>query len=94
MTDYLLSRSYSAKAQFQANRRLEGQPAKIVQSIRISVKHNKGFSRVEVKTANSALKELEFEFPVTEYSQVEAAIAQELGLSPLDVRKLVQYHND
>lgn len=91
MTDYLVSRSYYAKAQFRANTQLQGQPAKIVHSIKVQIKGSKGFSRVKVKTANSALKELEFEFPLTNSSQIEAAIATELGLSNDDVRKLVQY---
>lgn len=94
MTDYLLSRSYYAKAQFRANTQLQGQPAKIVQSIKVQIKSSKGFSKVKVKTANSALKELEFEFPLTESRQIEAAIATELGLSDDDVRRLVRYQTD
>ncbi|WP_017745528.1 hypothetical protein [Scytonema hofmannii] len=50
-----------------------------------------GVSRVEVKTASKALKGLKFEFSVTEASQVETAIAKELGLPPEDIRNLMHY---
>jgi len=52
---------------------MEGQPPKTI-SINVEIKRRQGFKVKE--TANSVLKELEFEFPVTEFSQVEAAIAK------------------
>lgn len=92
VTEQMLSRSYDTKNQLQADMQLTGQPSKKVLSIKVAIKRHQGFSQVKVRTANSALKELEFEFPFTEFSQVEAAIAQELGLSAEHVRKLVRYH--
>ena len=91
VTDQMLSRSYSTANYLQADKKLERQPSKTVLLIKVEIKRRQGFSNVKVKTANSALKKLEFEFPVTEFSQVEAAISQELGLSPEHVRKLVRY---
>ena len=91
VTEQMLSRSYKTKDRLQTNTRLKRQPAKTVLSIEVEIKKHQGFSKVNVKTANSALKELEFEFPVTEFSQIEAAIGQELGLSRDRVRKLVHY---
>lgn len=91
LTDQILSRSFSTADQLQANTQLKGQPSKTVLSIKVEINKSQGFSKVKVKTAKSALKELEFEFPVTEFSQVEAAIIQELELSPYYVRKLVRY---
>ena len=92
VSDRMLSRSYGTATQLQANTQMEGQPSKTVLSIKVEINRRQGFSKVKVHTANSALKELEFEFPVTEFSQVEAAIGQELGLSPKHVRYLVRYH--
>jgi hypothetical protein len=43
------------------------------------------------QNTNPLLTSLEFQFPVTEFGQVEAAISQELGLSIEEVRKLVRY---
>ncbi len=89
--DRILSGSYDTTTQLKANTQLEGQSSKTVLSIKVEIHTRQGYSKVRVKTANSALKELEFEFPLTEYSQLEAAIGQELGLSPEQVRTLVRY---
>jgi hypothetical protein len=58
-------------------------------AIYVEVDKNKGVSRVKVKTKNSPLTEVVFEFPVTETSQVEAAISKALGMSPEDARGLM-----
>ena len=91
MTDQILSRFYSTANHFQANQEMEVQRSKTVISITVEIYRVQGFSRVKVKTANSALKELEYEFPVVSISQIEAAIGQELGLSPVYVKKLARY---
>ena len=46
---------------------------------------------LKVKANDSELKKLEFEFPTTEFEQVEKAIALELSLHPEDVRRLARY---
>jgi hypothetical protein len=100
MTDQILSHGYRMKAHLQANiqpdvqRSLTVLSSITVLSIEVEIEKDQGVSRVAVKPANSALKKLTFEFPVTESSQVEAAIAQELGMSPEVVRKLVNYQVD
>jgi HD-GYP domain-containing protein (c-di-GMP phosphodiesterase class II) len=91
LTERMLSSSYDSTAQLKANTQLEGQPSKTVLSIEVEIKTRQGYSKVRVKTANSALKELEFEFPIAEVSQLEAAIGRELGLSVEQVRTLVHY---
>lgn len=94
VTDQILSSSYNTKDQLLAGSRLKAQPSKTVLSIKVEIKRRQGFSKVNVKTANSVLKELEFEFPVTEFSQIEAKIGKELGLSPEQVRRLVHYQTE
>ena len=91
MADHLLSRSYSAKEQFRADDQLPGRSVKVVQSILVQINRRRAVSRVQVKTASSVLKEIEFEFPTTQPRRVEALVAQELGLSAEEVRQLVQY---
>lgn len=97
MADRVLSRGYPMKSHLQANiqpdvqRSLTVLSSITVLSIEVEIEPDQGVSRVAVKPANSALKKLTFEFPVTELSQVEAAIAQELDMSPKVVRKLVNY---
>lgn len=91
MTDRILGRFYNTADHFQANQEMEVQRSKTVVSIAVEINKVHGFSKVTVKTANSALKELEYQFPITNTDQIEAAIGQELGLSPMYVKKLVHY---
>lgn len=90
VTQQMLSHSYNPKAYLQADMQLQGRSRTVV-LIKVEIKKERGFSKVKVKTANSALKELEFEFPVTEFSQIEAAIGQELGLSAAYISKIIHY---
>jgi hypothetical protein len=91
LTSQVLSRPYGTKNTLQADVQLEVSLSASVSLIRAVVDQDEASTLVEVQTVDSALKQLEFEFPVTELSQVEAAIAQELGLSIEDVRRLVRY---
>ena len=94
LTDYLLSRSYYNKDKLQVNTQIKKNPAKVVLAIQVKINYNKGISKVKVRTANSTLKQLSFEFHVTEVSQIEAAISRELGLTLEQVRQLVRYQID
>ena len=94
LTDYLLSRSYYNKDKLQVNTQIKRNPAKAVLAIQVKINYKKGISKVKVRTANSTLKQLNFEFYVTEVSQIEAAISRELGLSLEQVRQLVHYQID
>lgn len=60
-----------------------------IRSIQLKIKEQQGISKVKVKLAYSALKEVELEFPKTEQAQVEVAIAKELGLTVQQVRTLL-----
>lgn len=91
VTDRVLSRPHTTAAQLQTKEQLPVQIAFNVLAIEAEIKPEEGFTKVEVETTNSAIKELKFEFPVTELSQAEAAIAQELKLSPEKVRGLIRY---
>lgn len=91
LTNQVLSRSYGTENTLQADVQLEVSLSVNVSLIRAVVNQDEASTLVEVKTIDSALRQLEFEFPVTELSQVEKAIAQELGLSIEDVRRLVRY---
>jgi cell division protein FtsX len=90
VTQQMLNHSYNPKAYLQTDMQLQ-RSSRTVVLIKVEIKKEQGFAKVRVKTDNSALKELEFEFPATESSQIEAAIGQELGLSTEYVRKLVRY---
>lgn len=94
VTDQILTRSYYTKEQLKVSTQLPGQPVEVVLAIKVDIDYSRGFSKVKVKTANSALKQLEFEFPATEAIQIETAISRELELSLEQVRQLVRYQVD
>lgn len=91
MTAQVLSRPYDTKEKLEADTQLEVRVAANVATIKALINRAEGITQVEVQTSDSTLRKLEFEFPVTEPNQLEATIAQELGLSRADVRKLVRY---
>jgi hypothetical protein len=75
----------------QPNTQMQVQLAVKALGILAEIDKEQGFTKVEVNTADSVLKKLEFEFPVTELSSVKAMIVQELGLSPENATMLVSY---
>lgn len=91
ITDHVLSRPYSTATQLQADTQLEVHLSVTVVVIKAEIDKARGLTTVEVKTTDSVLKELDFQFPVTEFKKVESAIAAELGLSVENVRRLVRY---
>lgn len=91
MATQVLSRSYAAKDKLQADTQLEVHVSANVSMIKAVIDRTEGITQVEVQTTESSLRKLEFVFPVADASQVEMTIAQELGLSRQDVRKLVRY---
>ncbi|MBD0346210.1 MAG: hypothetical protein ICV63_15580 [Coleofasciculus sp. Co-bin14] len=91
VTSQVLSRPYSTVSKLQADTQQEVQLSVTVLVIKAEIERSEGVTQVEVKTADPELTRLKFEFPVTEVSQVEAAIAQKLGLSREEVKKLVRY---
>lgn len=90
--DRVLQRSTGSVKYLQADTRK--QPARTVlsiASITVTINPQLRRSSISIETANSALKALKFEFPVTDPDQVEAAISQELGLPPEQVKSLIRY---
>ncbi|MBW4456249.1 MAG: hypothetical protein KME55_28085 [Nostoc indistinguendum CM1-VF10] len=75
----------------QTNTKMQVRSTVQVLGILAEIQKKPGFTKVEVNTANSILKSLEFEFPVTELSEIKAMMIQELGLSRENARMLVSY---
>ncbi|MEH2244209.1 hypothetical protein [Nostoc sp.] len=86
-----LSQSYSTETKLQSDTQLEARVSVNVLLINAAVNRTQKITQVEVKTADPILKRLELELPTIEFSQIEATIAEELGLPREDVRKLVRY---
>ncbi|HAX77852.1 MAG TPA: hypothetical protein DCY88_18935 [Cyanobacteria bacterium UBA11372] len=91
MTEHVLSRPYTTVNQLQADTQLEVKLSLTVVLIQAVINKTEGVTFVAVKTTDSTLKKLEYEFGVTEVSEVESAIAQELNMSIEQTRKLVRY---
>jgi hypothetical protein len=65
-------------------------PTKVV-SVKVTIDRQRGISLASVKLSNSALKELEFEFSLTNPQDIEIAIAQELERPLQEIKGLVNY---
>lgn len=51
-------------------------------------------TEISVRTSGSSLQEMEFEYPLVEYADIEQALADDLGLQPAAVRALIRYRID
>jgi hypothetical protein len=92
--DRILSRSNLTKKYLLADTQSARQIMKRIVAIKVEVLPEKGISRVNVKTNNSVLTRIIFEFPITDISQLEAALSQELGLPRDRVKELIVESND
>lgn len=62
-----------------------------VLGILAEIEKKRGITLVKINTANSILKSLEFEFPVTNLRAIKTTLIQQLGLSREDVSRFVSY---
>ncbi len=91
--DRILSRSNLTKKYLLADTQSARQIMKKIVAIKVEVLPEKGVSRVNVKTNNSVLKTIVFEFPITDISKLEAALSQELGLPRDRIKELIVESN-
>ena len=88
---HILNRSYDTAFTLMANTQIAVQSPEKILAITIALE--RGRSRVVVDMANSTLKQLVLEFPLTDLNQVKAAISQELGLTRVEVEALAHYQD-
>ncbi len=91
IAEQVLSRPYGTVNTLQADSQSEVKLSVTVLLINAEVNKTRGVTKVAVRTTDTKLKKLEFEFPATEISEIEKAIAQELGMSIENVRRLTRY---
>lgn len=89
--EWAMGRPQATNIALQASQQMQTQIPVAIVAIEAEIHRNRGFSKVVVKTANPALKKLEYEFPFLEFEQVEAAIARELRVSRSQVQSRIQY---
>lgn len=87
----VLSRPYHSVNKLEADRQLEVRLSVTILTIKAEIDRSRGVTTIFVKTTDSSLKRLEYEFPFTQASHVEVAIAQELAMPVENVRKLIGY---
>lgn len=86
--DWWLSRAYTTEKVLKLT--ASPAPPVVVVAIDVSIHRQQQFSIATVRTAGSPLRTLKFEFPVSDLAQIEAAIAQELGVSRSQVNRLMR----
>lgn len=91
MAAQVLSRPYQSVNKLQADSQLDVKLSVAILSMNAKIDRRRGVTTIAVKTSDSTLKKLEYEFPVTEARQIETAIAQELTMPVAAVRKLMSY---
>jgi hypothetical protein len=89
VTKQLLSLSYRTLDKLQADTLPQAQIKLNLTIVATEIEKEEKFTQVEIKTANSLIKKLEFEFPNSNSDFQELAIAQKLGLYP-KIKKLEQ----
>ncbi|OCQ98853.1 hypothetical protein BCD64_22650 [Nostoc sp. MBR 210] len=93
LTHHVLSYTSGTTAQIHADSKhqIHFSVSVAVMSIEALIQRQEKLTEVKVYTADSVLKQMEFEFPVTEFAQVDAAIAQVLGLPITAIKQLIRY---
>lgn len=66
-------------------------PAAQVLSIKVEIDRDRGVSQVSVRAVTNVVKQQQFEVAAIDSSRVEKAIAQQLKLSPQQVKSLIRY---
>jgi hypothetical protein len=95
LNERVLSQTYTTATQLDAEREQVKLTLNFtILSINAEVDRRAGNTEVTVQTAGSALQELEFEFPITAFAELEQAIANELSLPIHDIRTLIRYRID
>ncbi|HEY9728587.1 MAG TPA: hypothetical protein V6D50_19225 [Chroococcales cyanobacterium] len=92
----VLSQPHSTTVQLKAEGQHQVQQSfnLTIVSIYAEIDREAKVTEVNIRTIGSPLEEMEFKFPVTEFAEVEKAIAQELGLPPSDITQLIRYRID
>lgn len=75
----------------QTGRTMQVRSAFKVLGILAEIEKKGGVTIVNINTANSTLKNLEFEFPVASIRTIKSTLVQQLGLSKEDVSRFVSY---
>ena len=91
VANQMLSYGYDSSIHLEANHQVIVQLSVAVLAIEAEIKQETGFTKVSIKTADSAIKTLDIELATIDIAAVEVGIAQELGLDLTKVKRLTRY---
>ncbi|WP_218107958.1 hypothetical protein [Nostoc sp. KVJ20] len=91
VANQMLSYKYNTQSYLEANNQIKVQLSVTVLAIKAEIKEQVGFTKVTIRTADSAIKTLELELPTTDIAAIEAGITQELGLDLTTVKRITRY---
>jgi hypothetical protein len=87
----VLNRPYGSVNPLQADTQLDAKLSITILSIKAEIDRDREVTTILVRTTDPTMKSLEYEFPVIQAIQVEAALAQELEIPADQVKKLISY---
>lgn len=93
MNQRVLSQAQATDVQLQTTKRHQVNLSLSLTIVSIDAEINRStqVTEVSIRTIGSPLEEMEFKFPITEFAELERAIAQELRLSVRDIHQLIRY---
>ena len=91
MAARVLNGAYDSVNKLQAGTQLTTKRAVTILTMNAEIDRQRGLTTLVIKTTAPTLGRLEYEFPFTQASQIETAIAQELAMPIADVRKSIGY---
>jgi hypothetical protein len=91
MAARVLNGAYNSVNKLQAGTQLTTKRSVTILTMNAEIDRQLGLTTLVIKTTPPTLKRLEYEFPFTQSSQIETAIAKELAMSIADVRKSIGY---
>ena len=91
MAARVLNGAYDSVNKLQAGTQLTTKRSVTILTMNAEIDRHRGLTKLVIKTTEPTLKRLEYEFPFTQASQIEAAIAKKLAIPVADIRKSIGY---
>ena len=91
MAARVLNGSYDSVNKLQTGTQLTTKRSVTILTMNAEIHRHRGLTKLVIKTTAPTLQRLEYQFPFTQASQIEVAIAKELAMPIADIRKSIGY---
>ena len=91
MAARVLNGSYDSVNKLQTGTQLTTKRSVTILTMNAEIDRYRGLTKLVIKTTAPTLQRLEYQFPFTQASQIEVAIAKELAMPIADIRKSIGY---